>query len=140
MKISLLTLTFLTTTTSFLVPNTQNAKLTKTFMAGFGSSSTTNKKSKKNKSTPIKLKPKLQWDRYLALKECSIITAAVQKDDGDWIDVGYIKSTEDVPTDIAVARQRALIAEHAKRLYPLQVRLFYFANLQSNIEIDIRKR
>jgi len=102
-------------------------------MAGFGaSSSSSNKKSKKNKkssSAPpaIKLKPKLQWDRYIALKDSTIITAAVQKlndageGDGDWIDVGYVKSLNDESVDIAVARQRALIAEHAKRLYPLQI-------------------
>ena len=98
-------------------------------MAGFGAPSG-NKKSKKKSSsaTPIKLKPKLQWDRYLAMKESTIITVAVQKinNDGDttddgWTDVGYVRSLNDELIDVAVARQRALIAEHAKRLFPLQV-------------------
>merc|ERR1712127_268307 len=109
------------TTTSFILPNTKsNVALTKTFMAGFGSTSSTggNKKSKKNKSSsaPIKLKPKLQWDRYLSFKDSSIITVAVQKIDtndavvGEWINVGYVKSLNNEVIDIAVARQRALIA------------------------------
>lgn len=39
----------------------------------------------------------------------------------DWLEVGHVKSAPDVTTEVAVARQRALIAEHAKRLFPLQL-------------------
>merc|ERR1711971_275608 len=39
----------------------------------------------------------------------------------EWLDVGYVKSENDEFTEIAVARQRALIAEHAKRIHPLKI-------------------
>ena len=38
-----------------------------------------------------------------------------------WYEVGRIKSEGDAFTEIAVTLQRGIIAEHAKRLYPLQV-------------------
>jgi len=93
-----------------------------TYMAGFGANSSGS--SKKQKKTIQKLKPKQQWDRYLSLKDCKTVTAAVRKDgkdENEWINVGYVKSASNEFTDIAIARQRALIAEHAKRLFPLKI-------------------
>ena len=42
-------------------------------------------------------------------------------DNDDWLEVGRIKSKGNAYTEIAVARQRAIIADHARRLFPLQV-------------------
>lgn len=38
--------------------------------------------------------------------------------------VGRVKSEKDEFTEVAIARQRALIAEHAKRLYLVQVSVY----------------
>lgn len=78
---------------------------------GFGSNSSAGKE--------IKLKPKQQWDRYTALKKESAFKVGVRIVDdssvvNDWLDVGSIKASADIVdngTEIAVARQRALIAE-----------------------------
>lgn len=95
-------------------------------MAGFGGGGADKSKTKKVKET--KLKPKQQWDRYLDLKADSKIRVAVrvlevEDDDAskEWLEVGRIKSKGNQYTAIAVARQRAVIAEHAKRIYPLKV-------------------
>lgn len=65
-----------------------------------------------------KLKPKQQWDRYMELKGCPKIKVGIRatnkKGDGsaaDWLEVGHVKFQEDVGAQVAVARQRALIAE-----------------------------
>jgi hypothetical protein len=59
-----------------------------------------------------KLKPKHQWDRFLALKESSIIPVAVRVLGSDeWLEVGKVRSEGDAFTDIAVAIHRAIIAE-----------------------------
>lgn len=47
-------------------------------------------------------------------------------DTNDWMEVGRVRSDNDELTEVAIARQRALIAEHAKRLYPVQVRIISF--------------
>eukprot|EP00565_Helicotheca_tamesis_P006422 CAMPEP_0185730062 /NCGR_PEP_ID=MMETSP1171-20130828/8314_1 /TAXON_ID=374046 /ORGANISM="Helicotheca tamensis, Strain CCMP826" /LENGTH=238 /DNA_ID=CAMNT_0028399045 /DNA_START=111 /DNA_END=827 /DNA_ORIENTATION=+ len=101
------------------------------FLAGFGGGGggAKNKKKKgKSKSSSgaaPPLKPKAQWDRYYDLKKYTVVPVAVRviggDDDGEWLEVGRIKSENDEYTEIAVARQKALIAEHSKRLYPLQV-------------------
>ena len=99
-------------------------------MAGFGGGggggATSKKKGggknrpKKNKTPPVTAgyKPKQQWDRYSDLKRETKIRVAVRilDDDGDeenndWLEVGRIKSKENSYTAIAVALQRALIAE-----------------------------
>jgi hypothetical protein len=41
--------------------------------------------------------------------------------EGDWLEVGKVRSQNDEYTLIAIARQRALIADHAKRLYPVKI-------------------
>jgi hypothetical protein len=79
-------------------------------------------------SDVTKLKPKQQWDRYLDLKRETKIRVAVRckteqknDDDGDsvsssqseeeWLEVGRVKSKDDKYTELAVVRQRAIIAE-----------------------------
>ncbi|CAB9522139.1 expressed unknown protein [Seminavis robusta] len=86
--------------------------------AGFGGDSSKKKKEKK-------IKPKAQWDRYSGdLKKEKPFRVAVKaegKKSDEWLEVGNVKSKADEYTMAAVARQRALIAEHARRLFPLQV-------------------
>jgi len=99
-------------------------------MAGFGDSGGGMSKKKKGKNSkpnksPI-LKPKAQWDRYGSLKKSTGVRATARvandgQDSGEWYEVGRVKSEGDEYTEIAVALQRGIIAEHAKRLYPLQV-------------------
>jgi len=85
-------------------------------MAGFGGAPS-NKKKKE-----LKIKPKAQWDRYTDMKKVPMVRVAVRKTDtDDWLEVGRVRAKDKVTTDIAVARQRALIADHARRLFPLQV-------------------
>eukprot|EP00560_Eucampia_antarctica_P001139 CAMPEP_0197831902 /NCGR_PEP_ID=MMETSP1437-20131217/12663_1 /TAXON_ID=49252 ORGANISM="Eucampia antarctica, Strain CCMP1452" /NCGR_SAMPLE_ID=MMETSP1437 /ASSEMBLY_ACC=CAM_ASM_001096 /LENGTH=153 /DNA_ID=CAMNT_0043435027 /DNA_START=217 /DNA_END=678 /DNA_ORIENTATION=+ len=88
-------------------------------MAGFGKSD-----NKKTSSSPKKLKPKAQWDKYCQLKKSTGVNVAVRvvgKSDAEWLTVGRVKSNNDEFTAEAVALQRALIAEHSKRLLPLKV-------------------
>jgi len=94
-----------------------------------------NKKALSSQRSDVKLKPKAQWDRFLDMKRgATRIRVAVKSInnndndgtppgnvDGEWLEVGHIKSVDDAYTAMAVARQRALIAEHAKRLFPLQI-------------------
>jgi hypothetical protein len=98
--------------------------------AGGGSQAKTKAKVKVN---TLKLKPKAQWDRFLNMKGAAtrIRVAVAQTDDSgeqeqpnqdqQWMEVGHIKSKEDAYTALAVARQRALIVDHANRLYPLKI-------------------
>ena len=83
---------------------------------GFGGGGTSASKvdKKTSSSKQIKLKPKQQWDRYIALKGTTKIAVGVRmKEDGtdEWIKVGYVRSKEDAYTEVSVAMQRALIAE-----------------------------
>jgi hypothetical protein len=91
-------------------------------LAGFGKSSEKNKKKAASSSTAA-LKPKSQWDRFKDFKQSTAIRVAVRKINGAWMEVGRIKAKEDTldAQIAAVTLQRALIAEHAKRLYPLQI-------------------
>lgn len=75
-----------------------------------------------NSATPI-----LALHRYCdKLKGAKIVPVAVRVVNGDekgeWLEVGRVKSEGDEFTEVAVAMQRGLIAEHAKRLLPLQVK------------------
>ena len=88
-------------------------------MAGFGKDS-----GKKE----IKLKPKGQWDRYKSddLKGSKIVRVGVHVVDTEagvieWMEVGTVKSKDDAYTEIAVIRQKALIADHSRRMFPLQI-------------------
>jgi len=107
--------------------------------AGFGggggeasNNKNNNKKKKKkiNKTDTNKMKPKVQWDRYLEFKYEPKIAVAVQiiadddadaTDGGEWLNVGCVKSKDSKYTSQAVFRQRGIIAEHAKRLHPIQL-------------------
>jgi hypothetical protein len=102
---------FLTSTSSLL-------------MAGFG---------KGSEKKDIKLKPKQQWDRYIGdeLKASKIVRVGVhvitdRSSDGEagvveWMEVGTVKSKDDSYTETAVIRQKALIADHSRRMFPLQI-------------------
>jgi len=88
-------------------------------MAGFG---------KDSEKKEIKLKPKQQWDRYKSddLKGSKIVRVGVHVIDGEagvveWKEVGTVKSKDDSFTEIAVIRQKALIADHSRRMFPLQI-------------------
>lgn len=107
------------------------------FMAGFGADSSSKKQDKKggsgnaSKQLVPKLRAKSQWDRYLDMKLCKKVTVGVRikgdDDDvdedstNDWVEVGRVRSEGDDHFEVAVARQRALIAEHSKRLYPVKI-------------------
>lgn len=73
------------------------------FAGGFGGAG-------EKQTKDVKLKPKQQWDRYTALKKERPVAVAVKVAD-EWLEVGSVKSKDSGMTDIAVARQRALIAE-----------------------------
>lgn len=117
-----------TTTTPFGVPTTTSSS--RLYGGGFGGSgggSAADKKSKKasaggdsGNSGDAKLKPKQQWDRYLDLKKETKIRVAVRckttttdegEEEEEWLEVGRVKSKEDKYTELAVVRQRAIIAE-----------------------------
>mmetsp|Transcript_12275 Transcript_12275/g.17900 ORF Transcript_12275/g.17900 Transcript_12275/m.17900 type:complete len:218 (-) Transcript_12275:188-841(-) len=98
-------------------------------MAGFGGGGGSSKKkggNKKNKSKakPLNVKPKSQWDKYKSLKEATSVKVAARAvtegNDGEWYEVGKVKSEEDKLTELAVFMQRGIITSHAKRMYPLQ--------------------
>ena len=77
-------------------------------------------KNKANKKM-AKLKPKAQWDRFLGMKgaESTRIRVAVrtvnnseEEEEDEWLQVGHVKSVNNAYTELAVARQRALICRH----------------------------
>jgi hypothetical protein len=95
------------------------------YMAGFGAAASSSSSSGDSAS---KLKPKGQWDRYLDLKQATSHTVGVKAasaeesdNDGDWLVVGQVRCRDETLLTAAVARQRGLIADHAKRLFPLKV-------------------
>jgi hypothetical protein len=92
-------------------------------MAGFGAAP---KKDKKKSDT--KLKPRQQWDRYTALKTSESVKVAVRvvdesTSDGEieWFEVGTVRSKDNAYTEAAVVRQRLLISEHSRRVYPTRI-------------------
>ena len=106
---------------------------TRTFplsMAGFGAAPS----NKDSKPKAPKLKPKQQWDRYTEMKDSEKVRVAVSVIggaivDGDavdvdakkWLEVGSVKSKNNEYTEAAVIRHRLLIAEHSRRVFPLQI-------------------
>jgi hypothetical protein len=90
------------------------------FAGGFGGAGGEKSPKKKGKtatSKESKLKPKQQWDRYQDMKGEPKIRVAIRcKEDEseEWLEVGRVKSKENEYTVVAVARQRALIAEVSK--------------------------
>ncbi len=116
-------LTHLTVVTSFaptlplaLAVARSNSAITHLMMAGFGGGGGgmgASKKNKKGATSLPKLKAKTQWDRYADLKQCSKVVVGVKLSgdgEGDWLEVGKVRSQNDEYTLIAIARQRALIA------------------------------
>lgn len=95
-------------------------------MAGFGGGggSAKGKKAKKAITLP-KVRAKAQWDRYADLKKCDKVRVGVRVTGGDsigeWMEVGKVKSENNGDAEVALVIQRALVAEHAKRIYPVQV-------------------
>uniref|UniRef100_A0A7S1YEK3 Uncharacterized protein n=1 Tax=Grammatophora oceanica TaxID=210454 RepID=A0A7S1YEK3_9STRA len=78
--------------------------------------------SKKGGSDRAKVRPKQQWDRYKKMKKDKLVRVAVRVDgQGDWLEVGRVKSQGSEYTEFALAVQKSLIIEHSRRLYPLQV-------------------
>ncbi len=114
-------------TSSFYQTSPQRSTTTQLSMAGFGGGGGTSKKNKKKggAAKPLpKLKAKTQWDRYADLKQSKKVIVGVKisgEDEADWMEVGKVRSENDEHTLVAIARQRALIADHAKRLYPVKV-------------------
>lgn len=109
---------------------TSSQSKTQLSMAGFGGGGGASKKNKKGggggSAKPLpKLKAKTQWDRYADLKKSQKIVVGVkitgEDEASDWMEVGKVRSENDEHTLVAIARQRALIADHAKRLYPVKV-------------------
>jgi len=93
------------------------------YAGGFGGGGGKDTKKEKN-AKEIKLKPKQQWDRYADFKREPKIQVGVRIKDDDseeWLEVGRVKSKDSEYTEAAVFRQRAIIADHAKRLFPLQL-------------------
>jgi len=120
-------------------------------MAGFGGSGSSKKITKKGSVSTLKLKPKTQWDKYKNLNTASSVKVAVRVSNdgsevGEWFHVGMIKSEEDEFTEEAVALQKGIITEHAKRLHPLQflpkdrLQWGYASNNDSNNWITINEK
>jgi len=97
--------------------STQKGITPSSLHAGFGGGAASSKKKQETK-----LKPKQQWDRYVDLKQEERVAVGVQIDGTDeWLDCGWVKSQGSKYTSDAVFKQRVLIAEHAKRLFPVQL-------------------
>lgn len=99
-------------------------------MAGFGASSKKGKASKKDSGNAKKLKPRKQWDRFISddLKTSDSVRVAVRvvavpasSSPDKWFLVGEIKSKDNAYTEASVIRHRMLIADHARRMFPLQI-------------------
>jgi len=119
---SAITATSLSTSKSTSSSSSSSSVLYAGFGGGGETSKNKNKKNKINKTDKNKLKPKTQWDRYIELKYEPKIPVAVQIDGTtEWLNVGCVKSQESKHTVQAVFRQRAIIADHAKRLHPIQL-------------------
>ncbi|KAL3909616.1 MAG: hypothetical protein SGARI_002516 [Bacillariaceae sp.] len=92
---------------------------TRLFAGGFGGGGKSGGDKKKKSSgasdnKEAKLKPKQQWDRYSAFKKEPKIRVGVRskEDESDeWLEVGRVRSKDNQYTELAVARQRAIIAE-----------------------------
>lgn len=74
---------------------------------------------------------------YADLKQCSKVVVGVKLSgdgEGDWLEVGKVRSQNDEYTLIAIARQRALIAGKLNKTY-----VFHnFTNIKSNKLINVQ--
>jgi hypothetical protein len=99
-----------------LTPPSTSALQMAGFGGGGGMGGSKKKGKKEKKSKAVVLKPKAQWDRYVALKKSSVFRAAVRvvkegTDAGEWYEIGKIKSEGDESTELALMLQRRIIAE-----------------------------
>ena len=67
----------------------------------------------------------MQWDRYNDMKASKSATVGVRiksedEETNKWMEVGQVRSEND-EYEVAIARQRALIAEHGKRLHVIEI-------------------
>lgn len=127
--------------TSTSISTSTSTSTSTALYAGFGgggaSSKKGGKKGKKSSSSVstamAPLKPKKQWDYYTSDKlkgETRVAVGVRVLDDSEesgentnpWLTVGYVKSMESKHSVYALLRQRALVAEHAKRLFPLKIK------------------
>lgn len=120
-------------TEAFVVPNNHQRALASSGslqMAGFGASSKKGKSNQKDRSSTTakkKIKPRQQWDNFISddLKTSDSVRVAVRvvssSSPDNWFEAGAIKSKDNAYTEASVIRHRMLIADHAKRLYPLQI-------------------
>lgn len=92
---------------------TRSATTSQLFGGGFGGGGGGDDKGNKTKKE-IKLKPKQQWDRYLSFKtepKIRVAVRVVEDESQEWLEVGRVKAQNPDYTELAVARQRAIIAE-----------------------------
>jgi len=94
------------------------------------------------------LKPRKQWDRFLSqeLETSDRIRVAVRvlqvqvndenNSDNKWFSVGEIKSKDNMYTEASVIRHRVLIADHARRIYPAEIRINDKLDWGYNININ----
>eukprot|EP00545_Synedropsis_sp_CCMP1620_P008360 CAMPEP_0119003676 /NCGR_PEP_ID=MMETSP1176-20130426/707_1 /TAXON_ID=265551 /ORGANISM="Synedropsis recta cf, Strain CCMP1620" /LENGTH=222 /DNA_ID=CAMNT_0006955297 /DNA_START=52 /DNA_END=720 /DNA_ORIENTATION=+ len=100
-------------------------------MAGFGAGAPKKGGKKGTKKRDIKLKATRQWKQYIALPLSERIRVAVRvvestaptgaDNDVCWFEVGAVKSKEDAHTEAAVIRHRLVMADHARRMFPLKI-------------------
>mmetsp|Transcript_8164 Transcript_8164/g.14803 ORF Transcript_8164/g.14803 Transcript_8164/m.14803 type:complete len:217 (+) Transcript_8164:141-791(+) len=95
--------------------------------AGFGGAASPSKKKGKKEGALPKLKAKSQWDRYNDLAKttkCATVGVRIKSENeettNEWMEVGRVRSEND-EIEVAIARQRALIAEHSKRLFIVEI-------------------
>jgi hypothetical protein len=141
-----LLLSVLTTAGAFMPPLAQQQQRSTIafssstlLMAGFGGASPKGKgaNKKQKKDTIKKLKPKQQWDRYtndlsasdrvrvaVRVVESTFPSAAASITDDnedEWFQVGAVKSKDNAFTEAAVICQRAIMVQHARRMFPLKI-------------------
>jgi hypothetical protein len=107
-----------TSTATTCTTSTQHHVMMMAAKGGFGGSST----SSSGQGNVVKLKPKSQWDRYLSITTPPIRVAVriLGEEQEEWLEVGWIKHLieENLSVEMAVARQRALIAEVRRIVLP----------------------
>ncbi|GMI61108.1 hypothetical protein ScalyP_jg2087 [Parmales sp. scaly parma] len=85
------------------------------------------------------LKPKAMWDRYLSLTkvplagDVKVANVAVQFEN-KWFRTGSVCFQSACSLDYALMRSKRLVAEHARRLYPVEIPKDYEASLGVNFE------
>jgi hypothetical protein len=130
--------------------SSSSASSTRLFGGGFGggggspadSAGAGKNKRKGQSNKPPSLKPKQQWDRYAEFKKEDKVRVAVrcrgEGESEEWLEVGRVKSKGNEYTEVAVAVQRALIAEvratpRACACGRMCVSVFVYARCQSPI-------